>query len=133
MKPLIWSLFLSFLLTQVAAAQIRTGEVERVVSLNRWLEQGGEQVVVFSSPACRYCTLIKPEIQAVAREQREIKFGEFNAATAPLERAKHRVSGFPTTIFFRDGREVSRKVGYVRQNELRSWLRNYQGIRGTRR
>lgn len=65
------------------------------------------------SQGCGPCKLLEPVVMALSREyQGRLKVAEFDVALAPKTAARLRVTGTPTVVYFRKGREVERVVGY---------------------
>lgn len=74
-----------------------------------------EQPVVLDvwGPSCAPCKRLEPVIVDLAtRYAGQVKFGELNAAANPKLMRRLRVSGTPTIIYFRNGSELERTVGF---------------------
>ncbi len=72
------------------------------------------------SPGCGPCGMLEPIVMDLATAYAgRVKVVEVNAAEAPRLTAKLGVLGTPTVLFFRDGREVERVVGFVGSRYLR--------------
>lgn len=77
-------------------------------------------VVDFWSPGCGPCGALEPIVMDLASRYRgRVKFAEVNAAEATGLAARLGVSGTPTVLFFKGGREVERVVGFVGSRYLR--------------
>ncbi len=64
-------------------------------------------------PSCAPCKRLEPIVVDLAtRYGGRVKFGEVNAAANPKLMRKLRVSGTPTLIYFRNGSELERTVGF---------------------
>ncbi|MDP1921080.1 MAG: thioredoxin domain-containing protein [Myxococcales bacterium] len=65
------------------------------------------------SQGCGPCKLLEPIVMQLSRDFRgRLKVGELDVARAPKMAAKFRVSGTPTVLYFRKGREFERVVGF---------------------
>lgn len=65
------------------------------------------------SQGCGPCKLLEPVVMQLSRDFKgRLKVVEFDVATAPQTAARLRVTGTPTVVYFRKGREVERVVGY---------------------
>jgi thioredoxin 1 len=77
-------------------------------------------VVDFWSPGCGPCRMLEPVVTDLATDYAgRVKVVEVNAAEAGRTAARFGVMGTPTVVFFRDGREVERVVGFVGSRYLR--------------
>lgn len=64
-------------------------------------------------PNCGPCQQLEPVVMALAaRYDGKVKVAELNAAQAPGAAQKLGVRGTPTVVYFRNGREVERTVGF---------------------
>jgi thioredoxin 1 len=65
------------------------------------------------SPLCGPCMKLEPIIIGLAtRYKGRVKVAEMNAAAAPRTMRKLFVSGTPTVIYFKNGRELERVEGF---------------------
>ena len=65
------------------------------------------------TPTCTHCDKLVPVIVGLANRYRgRLKVGEINGAEAPQAMAKLKVRGTPTVVYFHQGREVERIVGF---------------------
>lgn len=77
-------------------------------------------VVDFWSPGCSPCRMLEPVVMDLATDYAgRVKVVEVNAAEAGRTAARYGVMGTPTVVFFRNGREVERVVGFVGSRYLR--------------
>jgi thioredoxin-like negative regulator of GroEL len=64
-------------------------------------------------PGCAPCKKLEPVVLSMAKRYRgRVKVAEVNAAAAPRTMEKLGVMGTPTVVYFREGREVERVVGF---------------------
>ena len=72
------------------------------------------------SPGCAPCRMLEPVVMDLATDYSgRVKVAELNAAEAGRTAARYGVMGTPTVLFFRNGREVERVVGFVGSRYLR--------------
>lgn len=65
------------------------------------------------SQGCGPCKLLEPIVMQLSRDYRgRLKVVELDVGRAPKSAAKLRVSGTPTVVYFKKGREVERVVGF---------------------
>lgn len=65
------------------------------------------------SQGCGPCKMLEPVVMQLSRDYRgRLKVAEFDVNLAPKTAARLRVTGTPTVVYFRRGREVERVVGY---------------------
>ncbi len=77
-------------------------------------------VVDVWSPGCGPCRMLEPIVVDLATAYAgRVKVAELNAADAGRTAARFGVMGTPTVLFFRNGREVDRVVGFVGELYLR--------------
>jgi thioredoxin 1 len=64
-------------------------------------------------PSCGHCKRLEPIMMNLATKyEGKVKVAEMNAAAAPFTAASLGVMGTPTVIYFKDGEEIERVVGF---------------------
>lgn len=64
-------------------------------------------------PGCMPCKKLEPVVVSMARRfQGRVKVAEINASEAPRTMERLGVMGTPTVVYFKEGREVERVVGF---------------------
>ncbi|MFH1851341.1 MAG: thioredoxin [Candidatus Neomarinimicrobiota bacterium] len=87
----------------------------------------GLVVVDVWAPWCAPCRIIGPVVEALADDYAGlVKIGKLNADDNHMA-ANLRVSGIPTILFLRDGREVDRVVGAVPRSHLEDKIKYHIG------
>jgi thioredoxin len=77
-------------------------------------------VVDVWGPDCGPCRMLEPIVMDLASAYAgRVKVAELNAAESGRTAARYGVTGTPTVLFFRRGREVERVVGFVGERWLR--------------
>lgn len=73
--------------------------------------KSSEYVIIdFSSPGCAPCKKVPPILEKVTDELKEIKIScfELNVVDSPEIAQKYFILGVPTTIIFKNGKEIKR-------------------------
>ncbi len=90
---------------------------------NKVLRSNQPVVVDFWAPWCGPCKMVGPEVEAVAAEHDgKALIAKVNVDDMPQLATKYNVMGVPTIIFFQNGIEVNRVVGYRPRAELSAIL-----------
>ncbi len=78
------------------------------------LNEGGLMMVDFWAEWCGPCRMLGPVIESLAEQYGgKAIVGKVNTDEEPELAMGYRVSGIPTVIFFKDGKEIDRKVGVM--------------------
>lgn len=74
------------------------------------------------APWCGPCRMMAPHFTAAAeRLEPSVRLLKLNSEDHPQTAGQLRVSGIPTLILFRDGREVARQSGALSANQIVAW------------
>ncbi len=78
------------------------------------VEQAANPVLVdFSAEWCPPCKMLAPVIERIALEfQGKLDVYGVNTDESPQLSQRFNISGVPTMIFFRDGKEIKKLVGF---------------------
>ncbi|NLW06943.1 MAG: thioredoxin [Clostridia bacterium] len=80
-------------------------------------------LVDFFTPTCRPCKAMLPYVKQIAKAYEDkLAVYKVNAEENTEICTDNNVSGVPTLLLFKDGKEVDRKVGYVGATDLRKWI-----------
>jgi thioredoxin 2 len=75
------------------------------------------------APWCGPCRQITPVVEQLSRDLAgRLKVAKVNADIAPGVSQRHGISGIPTLLLYRDGREADRMVGAAPAAQLRGWV-----------
>jgi thioredoxin 2 len=103
------------------SVDLHLANFERTIALNEI-----PVVVEFWSPSCGYCQMMEPIYrQAAAQLEPRIRMGRVNTQAEPIIAGRFGVQGTPTTVIFKNGREVSRREGVMDLSTLVGWVRYY--------
>ena len=80
-----------------------------------------DDLLVVTREGCPPCRQLKRDLLAKPEMYRPHSLSLVEGKAA-MER--HRVDMVPTIIRIRDGREVARRVGYLRPSDVTDWLKN---------
>jgi thiol-disulfide isomerase/thioredoxin/copper chaperone CopZ len=75
-------------------------------------------VVIFTSPSCPSCKALKARLrEASGKFLNRIYIYEMDV-TATKKWTDYNVIGFPTLLYFKDGRETARQIGFLEKEEI---------------
>lgn len=88
-------------------------------------------IVDFWSPSCPYCVQYKPVFEDVASQVGDkILMVTANVNDAPEAAGKNNIGGIPATIFYANGKEVTRSEGNMSRDELLAQVNQAFGAKG---
>ncbi len=75
---------------------------------------------------CAPCRMIAPALEEIAGEMMgKVRIAKLNVDENPQAHAGLRVSGIPTLVMFKGGKEVDRVVGALPPPQLRGWIERF--------
>lgn len=69
-------------------------------------------IVEFWAPWCKPCTILSPKLELLSNKHKDIGFAKLNVDEYEDAAENLNIRGIPTTIAFKEGKEVSRVVGF---------------------
>ena len=83
-------------------------------TFEKTLAGGGLVMVDFWAEWCGPCQMLGPVIESLAEQYKgKAVIGKVNTDEEPELAMSFQISGIPTVIFFKDGKEVNRLVGVM--------------------
>ncbi|PFJ17982.1 thiol reductase thioredoxin [Bacillus cereus] len=90
--------------------------------LKKNLEEKKEQTVYFYQTSCVHCQKLSPIVVPMAKDLNvDMKVMDIEKLDAPWD--EYKITGTPTIIHFKDGKEVSRISGEPPKDKLKEWLK----------
>ncbi len=89
-----------------------------------FLEEISEGVILvdFFATWCGPCKMIGPHLEALAKEVSDVKFLKIDVDKHPKLKVEYQIKNIPTLVLFKDGQEVSRRVGFATKNDILKWI-----------
>ena len=88
-------------------------------SFDEALNKGGFMMVDFWAPWCGPCRMLGPVVEKLADQyDGKVLVGKVNVDDEQELAIRYGVMSIPTVIFFKDGKELERKVGVVPAGEF---------------
>ena len=87
------------------------------------LKNEGLVVVDFFATWCAPCQMLAPVL--IKKEKKygdEVEFYKVNIDESEDAAIRYGVSSVPTLIFFKNGEEIDRQVGFADEDELSNWI-----------
>ena len=81
--------------------------------LNKSIESDTPTVVDFFAEWCAPCRALAPHLEKLSLERPSVSFLKVDVETNPEVQAAFGVSGLPTVIAFKGGKEVGRFAGFA--------------------
>ncbi|MGI6359909.1 MAG: thioredoxin [Acholeplasmatales bacterium] len=92
-----------------------------------FLEEISEGVVLvdFFATWCGPCKMIGPHLNELANEVKDVKFLKVDVDNNSELKVKYQIKNIPTLVLFKDGVEVSRRVGFATKNDIYKWISSH--------
>ena len=82
------------------------------------LNGNGTALVDFYADWCGPCKMLAPIIEEISAERADILVGKINVDDSPELAAQYQITNIPTVLVFRDGKVITRSVGFKSKQEL---------------
>lgn len=86
------------------------------------LTQSGEVLVDFFATWCGPCRMLSPVLEEISSDRAGIKVVKIDVDECPSLARNFGVMSVPTLYLFKDGKEVSKKSGFMPKEELLDWI-----------
>ena len=83
----------------------------------------GKVLVDFNANWCGPCQMLKPIIEDLSEENKDIKFVSINVDEVDELNHEYNISSIPCLILFEDGKELKRTVGFISKEDLIEWTK----------
>ena len=106
---------------EISNEEERGMEVMNVTSTNfqdEVLNSDKTVLIDFYADWCGPCKMFSPVVEAVAKENEDIKVVKINVDKAQDLAIQYQVMSIPTTVVIKEGKEVNRAVGMVSKSDL---------------
>lgn len=78
----------------------------------------GKVLVDFNAEWCGPCKMLRPALEKLAEENKNIKVVSVNVDNNPDLARKYNIFSIPCLIVIKDGKELERSVGLISREEL---------------
>lgn len=91
--------------------------------LEKEIKSGETVIGYFFSPLCIYCKEYTPRLMDIANKN-DLNIRQYNLLEYEEGLNEYKITGTPTLVVFKDGKEVNRIVGGVSNNETIQFLKD---------
>ena len=84
--------------------------------------QEGKVLIDFFATWCGPCKMLSPVIEAVAKENPDLKVVKVDVDEAPAIAAKYGIQAIPTLFILQDGKVLGSQMGYLNKNQLENFI-----------
>lgn len=86
----------------------------------------GLVAVQFYATWCGPCKMLKPVLDAVASEEKDIEFYRVDIDQYRDQAIESGIRSVPTVVLYKDGEEVDRTSGYQPKDKIAQWIGNHK-------
>lgn len=100
------------------ANEITLKEISSQEEFEQMIQSGQPLLVDVYISACGACQVMKPRIKKAAKKYPQVVVATINAEKLDSIRTEYAIKGFPTLLFFKDGKKVQQIMGTLEMNSL---------------
>ncbi len=89
------------------------------------LENHPLTLLYFSTPTCNVCKVLKPQVEALLKEEAPWHFQYMNTEASMEITGQYLIFAVPTLLLMADGREIARLSRHFGMHELEQPVRRY--------
>ncbi len=90
-------------------------------------EIGSSLVLVdFFATWCGPCKMIAPQLSDLSKEVTDVKILKVDVDIHSEVKVEYQIKNIPTLVLFKDGVEISRRVGFATKNDILKWLSSHK-------
>jgi len=115
------------LLIAIASSFLVANSVKELSATNFYsvINSSKPTLVKFYANNCPACITMAPHYKKVAQEfGNKIRYAQINVNTFPNIARKYYIAATPTTVLFKNGKEIDRAIGGYGYNYLKKWAIN---------
>ena len=102
----------------MAIMEVKTDNFEEEV-----LKSDKKVLVDFNADWCGPCKMLKPIIDAVAKDHDDLKIVSINIDDEDELAESYNISSIPCLVLFEEGKEVKRNVGLISKSDIESFIK----------
>lgn len=91
-------------------------------SFDEVVKENKNVLVQYYADWCGPCQMLKPVLEQISEETNDIEFYRLNIEEHRDLAVTAGVQSIPTVVFYQDGKEKGREVGFKPKHILESWL-----------
>lgn len=81
-------------------------------------------LVDFFANWCGPCKMLSPIIEELSNEINDVTFAKVNIDESNEIASTYGVTSIPTLVLFKNGKAISKSVGFISKEELKSFINN---------
>jgi len=89
------------------------------------IDKSKPTMIMIGKTKCIWCESMAPQIKEIKEEYPKTLIYYINTDKDILGTINNNISELPVQIFYRDGKEVARHIGYMNKKDILAYLREY--------